>query len=737
VASLGDVTVELDLDIDDFRRNLSRMRKQLDGLSSQVKKGTNKSFGGLNDIVGNLGGRLGSLRNMFTQGLGMGVAQIAVEGLVKGFIALGQAIKNTITEGIKYNASMEQNTVAFEVMLGSMKEAKSLMKDIQDFADITPFSTEGLVQGVKVMKQFGIETEKLMPNIRMLGDIALGDSEKLSRLTLAFSQIQSTGKLMGQDLLQLINAGFNPLQTISEETGKSMAELKEMMSDGAISADLVQLAFQRATSEGGRFYNGTEKLGKSWDGLISTIKDTSTKIKGALIKPFQDWLKANILPKIQKMLDKLLKVIPKMFAGIKTFYNTYVKPVWESWKGALSEAWEAVKELGKVAGVVFKAIWVVAKPIIDALLKKWAVMSKNMAEKVKIISSAIKNFLKIVQNVFGLIKNVITGNWKGAFDNVENITQSFKNFFKDVFRGMGRIVYNWANAFVDVFEGLGINIEAIFVNVFQWLIDKYNAFVGKLNDLNDITIGGGTIFGKKIPEYTIGLPDIPKLDLDVQNEVDYVKGYIKDLLGITNAFEENTEAGEDNAKMSEEGINWAELFGKELNLAEKDAKSLNKVMEDLTKTIKDQAKSFANFVGIFDKVKKVRVSAKSLFHRLKGQVKEMEKWQNAVTELKRRLGADSALFQEIVKKGPAAAGETAAIAGMSDEMLAEYQNLFDQKIDKAVDTALATNPMTANMKGISGGGITVNITGNNINDSMDVDIIADRMANKLKLVGVQ
>ena len=77
---------------------------------------------------------------------------------------------------------------------------------------------------------------------------------KLSSLTLAFSQVQSTGRLMGQDLLQMIGQGFNPLQIISEKTGRSMADLKKDMENGAISADMVTEAFKIATSEGGRFF---------------------------------------------------------------------------------------------------------------------------------------------------------------------------------------------------------------------------------------------------------------------------------------------------------------------------------------------------------------------------------------------------------------------------------------------------------------------------------------------------
>lgn len=734
MASLGDVTVELDLDVDDFRRNLSRMRSQLNDMSRQVQTQGQRSFGGFGSILDNVGGSLGNLRSMFAGGLAMGGALIAVQALSAAFQALGRAIKNTITEGIKYNANLEMQTVNFEVMLGSAEEATRLMGELQEFAKLTPFSTEGLVSTTQLLKQFGMETDKLLPTLKALGDVSFGNEEKMKGLALAFSQTRSMGKLMAQDLNQMINNNFNPLQEIAKRTGMEFEELNKKFRAGEIeiSAKAIEMALQSASARGGVAFNGMEKTAKTFSGQMSTLRDTMLMIKGALVKPFQDFLKSKVLPKIQGLLDNLLKTIPSMMKGMSSFYNQYVKPVFEAWGDAFGDIWQESKETATIVSKAIKDIWTIAKPIIDIMHKLWVTRIKNMAETVRVIVVAVQNLYQIVYEHFSLIKNVITGNWQGAMKNAENITKNFKDFFKTIMQGMGRIVFNWAKGFVDIFSNMGINVQQIFVKIFQWLADKYDAFVRKINALGQITIGGGSIFGKEIPSYTIGIPEIPTLDLDVQNELDYAKGVIKDLLGLTNTIEVNTDSLADNAKMSEKGVNWAELFGKELKLSEKDAKSLNKTMEDLTKTIKDQAKSFANFVGLFDKVQKVRISAKSVFHRLKGQVKEMERWQEAVMNLKDRLGADSALFQEILAKGPAAAGETMAVSQMSDEQLAEYKALFGRKIE--IGTEAATIQQAGQMMG--GNSYTVNVTGNNISDSMDVDIIADRIMNKLKLVGV-
>jgi len=145
---------------------------------------------------------------------------------------------------IKLAADLEQTKIAFEVMTGSAEKASRMVENLQKMGAKTPYESKDLLESAKTLMLFGVQAEKVEGMLQMLGDVASGSSDKLKSLSLAFAQVQSTGRLTGQDLLQMINAGFNPLQIISEKTGKSMAELKEQMSKGAISADAVTKAFK-------------------------------------------------------------------------------------------------------------------------------------------------------------------------------------------------------------------------------------------------------------------------------------------------------------------------------------------------------------------------------------------------------------------------------------------------------------------------------------------------------------
>jgi tape measure domain-containing protein len=240
---------------------------------------------------------------------------------------------------LKSAADMEVQEAAFETLLGSAEAARGMLQELTDFSAKTPFQLKDLAQATKTMLSFGIAQEKIMPNLQSLGDIAQGDSEKLKSLTLAFSQIQSTGRLMGQDLLQLINAGFNPLLEISEKTGESMADLKERMSDGAISAEEITNAFISATSEGGRFFGGMEKASQTLTGQISTLKDNVAILGREIV--------SQLLPVIKKIVAQVTDWV-RQFQGLDDQTKKTILTV----AGIAAAAGPAILAIGKIVTIV-------------------------------------------------------------------------------------------------------------------------------------------------------------------------------------------------------------------------------------------------------------------------------------------------------------------------------------------------------------------------------------------------
>lgn len=217
-------------------------------------------YSGLNQAEGRIdqfGNHISAMGDKITKltGIGFGIA---------GLKAFGSEIINVTGE-------IQMLESSFEVLLGG-KGVTGFMAEMKQFAVDSPLSMNGVANAAQTLLGFGIAADKVMPTIKQIGDISMGNEERFKSLNLAFAQMSATGKLMGQDLLQMINAGFNPLQTISEKTGKSIGELKKEMESGAISSEMVADAFASATAEGGKFYGMTQKQAEGIRGLQAQLE---------------------------------------------------------------------------------------------------------------------------------------------------------------------------------------------------------------------------------------------------------------------------------------------------------------------------------------------------------------------------------------------------------------------------------------------------------------------------------
>ena len=196
-------------------------------------------------------------------------------GGIMGGVALGASVLEFAKTGEKAAKSYEQAQISFSKMLQSEKEGAKLVKDIQDLANTTPMTSASLNNNAKLLLNFNaVAADEVIPTLRMLGDITGGDKQRMDSLTLAFAQSASAGRLMGQDLLQMINAGFNPLQIMAEKTGKSVGQLKDEMSKGKITTDMVIQAFKDATEAGGKFQGMMQAQAQSKEGLEATKADS-------------------------------------------------------------------------------------------------------------------------------------------------------------------------------------------------------------------------------------------------------------------------------------------------------------------------------------------------------------------------------------------------------------------------------------------------------------------------------
>lgn len=175
----------------------------------------------------------------------------------------------TVASSIRLAAEAEQTAVQFEVLTGSVQTANQLLADSKKIAAASPLSLVGTQQAYRTLLSFGIAANETTQIIGRLSDVTGGNEDRFKMLTLAYAQASAAGRLQGQDLLQMINAGFNPLQEISRRTGESISDLRKRMEEGGISSQEMAQAFIDATSEGGRFDGMTARLADTMGGRLA------------------------------------------------------------------------------------------------------------------------------------------------------------------------------------------------------------------------------------------------------------------------------------------------------------------------------------------------------------------------------------------------------------------------------------------------------------------------------------
>ena len=223
-------------------------------------------------------------------------------GLKVATVAGTAAIAAMAKVGFDYNKQMETYTTNFEVMLGSVEAATSLVNKLNETAAKTPFELSDLADATQTLLAFNVSGDESIDVLTKLGDISLGNSEKLGSLTRAYGKMNAAQKVTLEDINMMIDAGYNPLLNISERTGESMQDLYDRISDGSVAFEEIQQAIADATAEGGQFYQGMEKASQTTEGLLSTLSDNVRMKMGEMFQGVSDGVKM-VLPKLIEMVD--------------------------------------------------------------------------------------------------------------------------------------------------------------------------------------------------------------------------------------------------------------------------------------------------------------------------------------------------------------------------------------------------------------------------------------------------
>ena len=288
----GKINFGLGLDTSGLQKDVAKSRQIFKSLGDEVKDECSK----MDDSLKKVG------------------TAVAAYFTATQILSFGKAILNARKE-------IESFEISFNTLLGSKEKGAAFFAEIKEFAVKTPLQLNDIAGAAQTLLGFGIEANRIMPILRQLGDVSMGNAERFKSLSLAFAQATSAGKLQGQDLLQMINAGFNPLNEIAKKTGKSIGELKEDMAKGKISAQDLADALASATAQGGKFYGMLEQQSKGIEGSLSNLEgawnDALNEIGTSMQGVFTDAIE--FATKAIQNYDVFIKAILSLAAA----YGTY------------------------------------------------------------------------------------------------------------------------------------------------------------------------------------------------------------------------------------------------------------------------------------------------------------------------------------------------------------------------------------------------------------------------------
>jgi len=368
--------------------------------------------------VDDLGSSVKSLNKVNLSGFFSSVGKIA------GVLGIGAMLGKSIKSGME----QEMRNTSFDVLFGGADNAKKMIDEISGYAAKSPYGKVGLSEATQMMAGFGIAQEKIIPNLKMIGDIAMGDAQKFKSLSLAFSQMSSTGKLTGQDLLQMINAGFNPLEQMAKTTGKSIAVLKDEMSKGVISSEMVTKAFQDATKEGGLYYGMIDKISNTaagqWATAMGNVSEIMLSLYSHVIQPF-------LLPALKAvngLFDRFGGKIQSAMTAASTAISGFMERVMQMID---------IKAVLDVVSIAFQEVYGFFQSLVSSI------MESNISTYFQAVSDLLSNYIvPLISKLWNFIKDIVIKvvDFVGQSTLLRDIWLGIVNFAKGLVRVVSWVV---------------------------------------------------------------------------------------------------------------------------------------------------------------------------------------------------------------------------------------------------------------------------------------------------------
>jgi tape measure domain-containing protein len=483
------------------------------------EKKVNSQLSSINSKAKDTGGILGNIGKSFVTGF-------SAMGGAKLFETIASGLTNGAKAGWAFNNSMEQNLVKFKVFLKDADQAKKLMDDLNVMAKKTPFELKDLSEGATKLLNYGISLDKVRGNLMQLGDIAMGNAEKMQGLATAFGQVKGNGRLMGEELNQMIERGFNPLDYISRRTGESMADLRGRMSDGLVTFAEVEQALTDATTGTGAFSGSMDEMSKTFEGQMSTLRDNTAQTFGQILQPLFNYMSTTVLPLLNSRMEGTGQKVAEVMSTIGSFITTYAIPALSS----LADSIYKVYSYGQQYIPVFRETATISFNMVADTARGLAPPLEDFANRViPTVANQVNWFSTVVMPKFNsaleYTRTSILPQFVNSFSTwLPQIANTFDNTWVIVRNGLSGLL----GAFSWIMPMIKYNVQSAVNEINRQISSVINIFDGLMGFIRNVFSGNWGSAWKSIVQLTSGV--LAQLPMVVRSPLNAMIGVVNSAL---------------------------------------------------------------------------------------------------------------------------------------------------------------------------------------------------------------
>ena len=488
--------------------------------------------------------------------------EISEKGFNSGITKLGSLAKGGLTvlagaigsvtaalgagavAGMKYNASIETYQTSFEVMTGSAEKAAEVIERLKKVGAETPFELPELADTTQLLMNYGLTADEAMDKMMMLGDISQGSADKMSRIAMAYGQMSSAGKVQLEDIKQMIEAGFNPLQEISESTGESMSSLYDRISKGTLSVDEITASMERATSAGGKYYQSMQKQSQTFSGMISTLKDNAQQLLGDVVQPISDSMVSTLIPAAIDAIDQMSnafqtqgvdgliqagsQVLVNLLTGIAQELPNVITTALQIIQALVSNLNENMPQIMVAGGQILSSLILGIAQLLPSLGELtltiiWTLVSGLIANAPQLMSQANTMFTdfcaqiqarlpELIQRGSEMISSLLTGLLNNAPQIIQQAGDMLLTWIDTILSMLPDILQSGADMILSLLSGLVSNAPQIISQAGTMLVDFIATIASHLPEIlqKGIEIIGQLLAGiiQEVPNLIASIPGI-------------------------------------------------------------------------------------------------------------------------------------------------------------------------------------------------------------------------------------